>query len=131
MSVIMTIEDDIDIGRGDMIVKEDSLPIVTKEIDLIVTWMSSSSLENKKKVIIKHTTRETLAIIDSISYKINIDNFENIENIKCLKMNDIGKISIKTSSPINIDKYENNRNTGSLIIIDINTNETIGAGIII
>ena len=57
MSVIMTIEDDIDIGRGDMIVKEDSLPIVTKEIDLIVTWMSSSSLENKKKVIIKHTTR--------------------------------------------------------------------------
>ena len=131
MSVTMTLEDEIDNSRGDMIVRENNVPSIGQDIEVIVTWFNSRSLHMRTKVIVRHTTNECIAIVKSILYKIDINNLHRIENIEKLQMNDIGRISIRTSMPLFYDTYKRNRQTGSLIIIDEQTNETIGAGIII
>lgn len=131
MSVNMTLEDEIDNSRGDMIVRENNVPSIGQDIEVIVTWFNSRSLHMRTKVIVRHTTNECIAIVKSILYKIDINNLHRIENIEKLQMNDIGRISIRTSMPLFYDTYKRNRQTGSLIIIDEQTNETIGAGIII
>lgn len=131
MSVIMTLEDEIDNSRGDMIVRINNLPQVDQDIEALVTWMSSLPLQAKTKVIIKHTTNECLAMVKEIKYKIDINTLHRIEDIRQIEMNDIARLSIRTSKPIFYDAYKKNRQTGSLIIIDEQTNETIGAGMII
>ena len=131
MSVIMTLEDEIDISRGDMIVRENNVPEVGQDLDILVTWMSNVPLHSRKKVIIKHTTNECIGMVKKLNYKVDINTLHRIEGIDKLEMNDIGRISIRTSNPIFYDSYKKNRQTGSLIIIDDQTNETIGAGLII
>ena len=131
MSVTMTLEDEIDISRGDMIVRENNVPDVGQDIEVLVTWMSSNSLQSRTKVVIRHTTNECMAMIKEIKYKIEINTLHRQEGIEEIKMNDIARISIRTSKPLFYDTYKRNRQTGSLIIIDEQTNETIGAGIII
>ena len=96
-----------------------------------MTWFNSKPLEKRKKVVVKHTTNECFALIKEILYKIDINTLHRIQNIEKLEMNDIGRISISTSKPLFYDSYKKNRKTGSLIIIDVQTNETIGAGMII
>ena len=125
MSVSMTLEDEIDNSRGDMIVRENNVPSIGQDIEIIVTWFNSRSLHMRTKVIVRHTTNECIAIVKSILYKIDINNLHRIENIEKLQMNDIGRISIRTSMPLFYDTYKRNRQTGSLIIIDEQTNETI------
>jgi len=131
MSVSMRLTDEIDISRGDMIVRENNSPEVTQDIDAIVTWMNEKYLHKKTKVFIKHTTNECISMIKDIKYKIDINTLHRIENIEHLEMNDIARISIRTSKPLFVDSYNRNRLTGSLIIIDEQTNETIGAGMIL
>ena len=130
MSVSVELEDDIDISRGDMIVKENNLPVSTQEIDLIVTWLNENPLVNRRKVLVKHTTNETIAQVTKIVYEININTLNKVEGINELKLNSIGRIRLKTAKPLFVDNYQQNRFTGSLILIDLNTNETIGAAII-
>jgi len=131
MSVTMTLDDEIDISRGDMIVRENNIPEIGQDLDVLVTWMSSNALSPRTKVVIKHTTNQCMGIIKDLKYKININTLHRIEGIEKLDMNDIGRITLRTSKPLFYDTYKKNRQTGSLIIIDEQTNETIGAGMII
>ena len=131
MSVNIELEDEIDISRGDMIVRENNIPNVSQDIELLVNWMNQNPLTNRKKVIIKHTTNECIGLVRELKYKIDINTLHRIENIESIQMNDIARISIRTSKPLFFDSYKKNRRTGSLILIDEQTNETIGAGMII
>ena len=127
----MTLEDEIDTSRGDMFVRENNSPQIGQDIEIMVTWMSNTSLQARSKVVVKHTTNESIGIVKELKYKIDINNLHRIENIDKIEMNEIGRISIRTSKPLFYDRYKKNRQTGSLIIIDEQTNETIGAGMII
>ena len=131
MSVTMTLEDEIDISRGDMIVRENNMPVVGQDLDVLVTWMSSTPLQSRTKVIVKHTTNECIAMVKELKYEVDINTLHRIEDIDRLEMNAIGRISLRSSRPLFYDPYKKNRQTGSIIIIDVQTNETIGAGMII
>ena len=131
MSVTFTLENEIDISRGDMIVKTDNQPEVTQEIDVMICWLAEKQLHVNGKYSLKHTTKDVRCIIKEIQYKININTLEKVEDDKNITLNDIARISIKTTSPIVVDKYSKNRNTGSIILIDEATNITVGAGMII
>lgn len=131
MSVTITLDDEIDISRGDMIVRENNVPKVGQDIEVLVSWMNGNPLWSRSKVIVKHTTNECLAIVKELKYKVDINSLHRVEDIDKLEMNDIGRITIRTSKPLFYDSYKKNRQTGSLIIINEQTNETIGAGMII
>jgi sulfate adenylyltransferase subunit 1 len=131
MSVTMTLEDEIDTSRGNMFVRENNVPNVGQDIEVLVTWMSSTALQVRTKVIIKHTTNECLGMVKELKYKVDINTLHRVEGIDKIKMNDIARISIRTSKPLFYDAYKKNRQTGSVIIIDEQTNRTIGAGMII
>ena len=131
MSVCITLEDDIDISRGDMLVREHNQPFIGQELDLMICWMNSKKLIVRGKYTIKHTSQNARCIIQEIRYKIDINTLHRIEDKKEIGLNDIGRIAIKTTKPLFYDKYSRNRNTGSIIIVDEATNETVGAGMII
>ena len=131
MSVCITLEDDIDISRGDMLVREHNQPFIGQELDLMICWMNSKKLIVRGKYTIKHTSQNARCIIKEIRYKIDINTLHRIEDKKEIGLNDIGRIAIKTTKPLFYDKYSRNRNTGSIIIVDEATNETVGAGMII
>ena len=131
MSVTMTLEDEIDNSRGDMIVRENNVPEIGQDIEVLVTWMSTRPIESRTKVVIKHTTNETIGMVKELKYKIDINTLHRLENIEKVEMNDIARLSIRTAKPLFYDAYKRNRQTGSIIIIDEQTNETIGAGMII
>ena len=131
MSVTITLEDEIDISRGDMIVRENNSAIVSQDVEIMVNWMSTNPLTVNQKLLLKHTTKEVKAIISEILYEIDINTLHRIEDKKELELNSIGKVRVRTSSPLFIDKYSTNRTTGSLIFIDPKTNETVGAGMIV
>jgi sulfate adenylyltransferase subunit 1 len=131
MSVSVTLMDDLDISRGDMIVKENNLPVISQDLDVMICWMESANLKPRKKVIIKHTTNECLGMITEILYKLDINTLHSIKDFEEFKLNDIGRIKIRSSKPLFFDSYKKNRHTGSIILIDPNTNATIAAGMII
>ena len=131
MSVTMTLEDEIDNSRGDMIVRENNVPTVSQDIEVLVTWMSTKPIQARTKVVIKHTTNESIGMVKELKYKIDINTLHRIEGIDKVEMNDIARLSIRTAKPLFYDAYKKNRQTGSIIIIDEQTNETIGAGMII
>jgi len=131
MSVSVTLKDDLDISRGDMIVKENNVPVISQDLDLMICWMDSTDLKSRKKVIIKHTTNECLGMITEILYKLDINTLHSIKDFENFKLNDIGRIKIRSSKPLFYDSYKKNRHTGSIILIDPNTNATIAAGMII
>ena len=131
MSVTITLNDDIDISRGDMLVKEDNMPQVTQDIDMMVCWMNEKPLQLNGKYAIKHTTRDVRCIIKEVRYKVNVNNLEHIEGDLNVGLNDIACISIRTTKPLFVDPYKKNRRTGSLIIIDEATNSTIGVGMVL
>jgi sulfate adenylyltransferase subunit 1 len=131
MSVTLTLEDDIDISRGDMIVKVNNRPEVEQDIDLMVCWLSEKPLQVGGKYSIKHTTKDARCIIKDVTYKMNINTLQKIEGDKTIGLNDIGRISIRATTPLFFDGYRKNRSTGSVIIIDEATNNTVGAGMIV
>ncbi len=130
-SVAIRLTGNVDVSRGNMIVKSDELPNVDSNISLLVCWLNQRPLSIGGKYIIKHTSDEMFGIIKDVYYKVNIDTLENIQDDKNVKMNDIAHVLIKTSKPLKYDLYEKNRVTGSLIIIDESTLETVGAGMIV
>ena len=131
MSVAMTLEDDIDISRGDMIVKINNTPEVSQDITAMICWFNDLNARPNAKYILKHTTNEQKAVIKEVIYKVNIDTFKRIEDDKELSMNDICKVNLRITAPIMIDDYHMNRDTGSFILIDEATNETVAAGMIV
>ena len=132
MSITMTLEDEIDISRGDMIVKPNNVPEVSQDIEAMICWFSSTkSLQGRGKFVLRHTTNEVQALINEVRYKVNINTLHKIEDDLELKLNEIGRVSIRTSAPVFTDSYSKNRITGSFILIDPLTNETVAAGMII
>jgi sulfate adenylyltransferase subunit 1 len=131
MSITMCLEDDIDISRGDMIVRENNQPITSQDIELMVCWMDEKPLQPKGKYIIKHTSKEVRCLVKNIQYKMDINTLHRLEDDAIIGANDIARISIRTTQPLLFDSYSTNRNTGSVIIIDEGTNNTVGAGMII
>jgi len=131
MSVTMTLEDEIDISRGDMIVRPNNKPDVTQDLELMVCWMNQRKLKAHEKLILKHTTKDCQAMVKEIQYKVDVNTLHRIENISEIGMNDIARLAIRTAQPVFKDAYRRNRQTGSVILIDPNTNETVGAGMVI
>lgn len=131
MSVSMTLEDDIDISRGDMIVRPNNQPEVSQDIDVMVCWLNDKSMINGGKYAVKHTTNDVRCIVKDVKYKVNINTLHRIEGDKVINTNDIARITLRTTKPLLFDGYSRNRATGSLILIDEATNETVGAAMII
>ena len=131
MSVCITLEDDIDISRGDMIVRENNKPTIEQDIDVMICWMNEKKMMLRGKYTIRHTSQTARCIIKEVKYKIDINTLHRIEEEKEIGLNDIGRISIRTTKPLFFDSYRRNRNTGSIILVDEATNETIAAGMII
>ena len=129
-SVTLCLEDDIDISRCDMIVKPDNVPQVGQEIDLMVCWFNEKPLNPTGKYVVRHTTREARCVIREVISKMDINTLEEHPEDFRIGMNDIGRIRIKTTQPLFYDSYARNRITGSLILIDEGTNETVAAGMI-
>lgn len=130
-SVAIRLNDNVDVSRGDMIVKSDNLPNINANISLLVCWLNQRPLSIGAKYIIRHTSDEVFGIIKDVYYKVNINELENIAGDKNVRMNDIAHIQIKTSKPLKYDYYSENKITGSLVIIDEATFETVGAGMIV
>lgn len=131
MSASITLEDDIDISRGNMIVKHNNKPRSIQDITAMLCWFDDEPARPRTKYIIRHTTNEQKAVITNVFYKIDIDTLIRKEEDKNLYMNDICKIQIRTTSPLLVDEYMVNRNTGSFILIDPATNNTVAAGMIV
>lgn len=127
MSVSLCLEDDIDISRGDMIVKNNNQPEVSQDIDAMICWMSASGPRLRAKYYLRSATREVMAIIKEVVYKIDINTMQRLEQDNDIRMNDIARVRMRTTSPVVYDEYRKNRITGSLILIDESTNETVAA----
>ena len=128
-SVTILLEDEIDISRGDMIIKSDDAIEPTKNINAMVCWLSETPMASSRTYLIRHTSRESKAKLDKIDFKVNIETLAH-EAISNLSMNDIAQVTFKLAQPIMADPYQNNRSTGSFIIIDESTYHTVGAGMI-
>ncbi|MCW3804797.1 sulfate adenylyltransferase subunit CysN [Plebeiibacterium marinum] len=129
-SVTVTLEDEIDISRGDMLVKSDNLPQTTQDIDLMVCWFNERKVIPRGKYVIRHTSAEARCMVTNIHYKMNINTLEKNEEDKEVGMNDIAKLTLRVTKPLHIDTYNQNRITGSVILVDEGTNETVAAGMI-
>jgi sulfate adenylyltransferase subunit 1 len=130
-SVCITLDDEIDISRGDMIVKENNPPQVEQDIEAMICWFSAKPMPHKAKLVLRHTTRETKAVVQEVKYHVDINTLHKVEGLETFAMNDIGRITLRTAVPLIFDSYSRNRQTGSFILIDPGTNETVGAGMII
>ncbi|OKL39882.1 sulfate adenylyltransferase subunit CysN [Pontibacter flavimaris] len=131
MSVTIVLDDDIDISRGDMIVRENNQPQVSQEIDVMLCWLNVRGPVPNGKYILRHTTNEVRTMIKEVLYKVDINTLHRIEDDKVIRMNEISRVRLRTTKPLLADSYTRNRQTGSLILVDESTNETVAAGMII
>ena len=131
MSISMTLEDDIDISRGNMIVRKNNQPELEQEFDIMLCWLNNDPAKPRAKYTIRHTSNEERAMIKEVVYKMDINTFERDSEDGDLGMNDIARVKIRTTRRLMLDAYRDNRNTGSIILIDENTNETVAAGMVV
>ena len=131
LSVILRLEDNIDVSRGNMICRPNNQPEVGQDIDAIVTWLSDSvKLRKGAKYAIKHTTKSARALIKDLQYRFDVSTLHRIDDATELGLNEIGRVTLRTTEPLFFDEYRKNRQTGSFILIDESSNNTVGAGII-
>lgn len=131
MSVAITLEDDIDISRGNMIVKKNNQPEMQQEFDVMLCWLNNQPARPGAKYTLMHTSNEQRTIIKEILYKIDINTYERNSEDKNLNMNDIARVTVRAAQRLMLDPYRENRNTGSIILIDEGTNETVAAGMVV
>jgi len=131
-SITVQLEEDFDLGRGDMIVRANNQPEVTQDIDLMLCWFDSNKpLQPRGKYTIKHTSQSVRCIVKEIRYKLDINTLHRLQDDKVINMNDIARVSLRTTKPLFVDPYRQNRITGSVILVDETSNNTVGAGMII
>lgn len=132
-SVSITLEDEIDISRGDMLVKKSNgtAPQNSQDIEVMICWFNERKLMPRGKYVVRHTSADARCMVTDIQYKMNINTLEKEEEDKDVNMNDIARVKLRTTKPLFFDSYNRNRFTGSLILIDESTNETVAAGMII
>jgi bifunctional enzyme CysN/CysC len=132
MSVTITLDDDVDVGRGDMICRPHNHATCGQEIDAMVCWLTDrSELRAGGKLAIKHTTRSARVLVRELLYKLDVNELHRDENADALRLNEIGRITLRTTAPLFFDEYRRNRTTGSFVLIDETTNNTVGAGMIL
>jgi bifunctional enzyme CysN/CysC len=131
LSVTLRLEDDIDVSRGDMICRPANQPKEAKDINAMVCWMSDRPLATSGRYRIKHTSRTALAKVDEVIYRIDVNSLHRDEDANRLELNEIGKLRLRLSAPLLVDEYRRNRATGSFILIDESTNDTVGAGMVL
>jgi len=130
MSVALRLADEIDVSRGDMLVGHDDPPVAARELKAMICWMSEQPLQPRGRYSIKHTTRTARAIVEEIEHRIDINTLEHVPASQ-LALNEIGRVKLRCSSPLVVDPYSRNRTTGSFILIDESTNDTVAAGMIL
>jgi sulfate adenylyltransferase large subunit len=130
MSVALRFANDIDVSRGDMLVEAEDQPTAARELEAHICWMSDQPLAPRGKYVIKHTTRSARAIIEAIEYRVDINTLEHVKADQ-LGLNEIGRVRLRCSAPLVVDPYSRNRTTGSFILIDESTNDTVAAGMVI
>ena len=128
---VLHIEDDIDISRGDFLVKTEDLPKVENEIEAIVCWLDKKELSEGSKYFIQHKSKVLKAVIKEIEYKIDVNTLEKMPVTENIKLNEVVKLRLKTSSPLVFDSFEDSRDTGNAILIDETGNSTVGAVMIL
>jgi bifunctional enzyme CysN/CysC len=128
-AVVLTLEDEIDISRGDMIVRRNNLPQSASQFECILCWLSEKPLAVQSSYILQHTTRQLRAFVAELNYRIDVDTLHR-EAATTLQLNDIGRVRLTTTQPLFYDPYQINRATGSFILIDPFTNATVAAGMI-
>jgi sulfate adenylyltransferase large subunit len=130
MSVTVRVADELDISRGDMLVEPDDAPAAARELDAMVCWMGSEPLRPGARVTIKHTTRTTRARVEDLDYRVEVNTLDH-EPADELTLNEIGRVRIRSGSPLMADPYSRNRTTGSFILIDEASNDTVAAGMVL
>jgi len=130
MSVTVRVADEVDISRGDMLVEADDAPTVARELEAIVCWMSAEPLRPGGRYTIKHTTRSARAMVADLEHRIDVNTLRH-EPADQLDLNEIGRVHLRCSVPLMVDTYARNRTTGSFILIDEATNDTVGAGMVL
>ena len=131
MSVTVRLADDIDISRGDMICRPRNQPAVVRRFDAMISWMADRPARAGNRYVLKHTTRTVRADIEALHYRIDVTSLHREEGVEALGLNDIGRITMRASSPLFLDEYARNRSTGSFVLIDETTNDTVGAGMVV
>jgi sulfate adenylyltransferase subunit 1 len=130
MSVAVRLSDEIDVSRGDMLVGADDQPVAARELEAMVCWMSEDPLQARGRYAIKHTTRTARAVVEEIEHRVDINTLEHVPATQ-LGLNEIGRVQLRCSSPLVVDPYSRNRTTGSFILIDESTNDTVAAGMVL
>ncbi len=130
-SAVITLQDEIDISRGDMLVGTNNLPQSAQDLDVMLCWFNERPLQPGGKYGIKHTSRDARCLVKEVKYKVDINTLRKAEGDNNIRMNDIGRVQLRTTVPLQFDSYSRNRYTGSVILIDEGTNETVAAGMIV
>jgi sulfate adenylyltransferase subunit 1 (EFTu-like GTPase family) len=130
MSVTLRLQDELDVSRGDMIVGADDGPVVARELETTVCWMSESPLRPGGRYAIKQTTKSARVVVEELEYRVDVSTLAHDHDAGELALNEIGSVRLRCSSPLVVDPYTSNRTTGSFILIDESTNDTVGAGMI-
>jgi bifunctional enzyme CysN/CysC len=131
MAVTVRLEDDLDVSRGDMICRPHNAPVPSQDIDAMVCWMAEAPLVPGRQLAIKHTTRAARAAVRELRYRLDVNSLHRDEGADQLKLNDIGRVQLRTTSPLFVDEYRRNRMTGGFILIDESTNNTVAAGMVV
>ena len=130
MSVTLRLADEIDVSRGDMIVNPDDPPVPAQEVEAMICWMSSQPLRSSARYLLKHTTRTVRAVVKELEYRVDVNTLDHVGTPE-LALNEIGRVHLRLSGPVMVDRYRRNRTTGSFILIDEASNDTVGAGMVI
>jgi sulfate adenylyltransferase subunit 1 len=112
-------------------VRENNVPTISQDVDVMLCWMNEKPMQLNGKYALKHTTKDVRCLIKEVRYKVNVNTLERIVDDKEVRLNDIARVSLRTTKPLFFDSYRKNRVTGSLILIDEATNETVGSGMIV
>src|SRR3712207_6555973 len=131
MSVTLRLEDDLDVSRGDLICRPQNRPLLERDVDAMVCWMSETSMESGGRYVVKHTTRTTRAVVTEVLHRIDVDTLHRDEAADRLELNDIARLTLRTAVPLALHPYRRNRTTGSFILIDEATNDTVAAGMLL
>ena len=130
MSVTVRLEDDLDVSRGDLISRPHNHPDVARDLDATICWMSETPSATGGRYLVKHTTRSARAVLTELVHRIDVDTLHRDESIDALQLNDIGRVTLRSATPLAFDAYRRNRTTGSFILVDETTNDTVAAGMI-
>ena len=125
------LEDDIDVSRGDLLADPETAPIVAREVTARVSWMAERPLEERARLLVKHTTRTVPARVEEIVSVVDIHTLEDVSSPGTMELNDLGVVRFRLADPLVVDEYVRNRGTGAFILIDESTNETVGAGMVV